>query len=44
MLDISDLMTDDFVEGIYTPYIVDGKAYAMPFDLPVRVSTTTSPL
>lgn len=37
MLDISDLMTDDFVEGIYTPYIVDGKAYAMPFDLPVRV-------
>ena len=37
LLDISDLMTDDFVDGIFTPFMVDGKAYGMPFDLPVRV-------
>lgn len=37
LLDISDLMTDDFVDGVFTPYIVDGKAYGMPFDLPTRV-------
>ena len=37
LLDISDLMTDDFVDGLYTPFMVDGKAYGMPFDLPVRV-------
>ncbi|MBS4784936.1 MAG: extracellular solute-binding protein [Clostridiales bacterium] len=37
LLDISDMMTDDFVENIYTPFMVDGKAYGMPFDLPVRV-------
>ena len=37
VLDISEMMTDDFVDGIFTPYMVDGKAYGMPFDLPVRV-------
>lgn len=37
LLDISDLVNDDFVEGIFTPTMVDGKAYAMPFDLPLRV-------
>ncbi len=37
LLDLSDLMTDDFVEGIFNPYLVNGKAYGMPFDLPVRV-------
>lgn len=37
LLDISDLATDAFVDGIYAPYTVGGTAYAMPFDLPVRV-------
>ena len=37
VLDISEMMTDDFVDGIFTPYMVDGKAYGMPFGLPVRV-------
>lgn len=37
LLDISDLMTDDFVDGVFTPFMVDGKAYGMPFDLPTRV-------
>lgn len=37
LLDISDMMTDDFVDGVFTPFIVDGKAYGMPFDLPTRV-------
>lgn len=37
LLDISDLVTEDFVDGIYTPFTVDGKAYGMPFDLPIRV-------
>ena len=37
LLDISDMMTEDFVDGIFTPFMVDGKAYGMPFDLPVRV-------
>jgi inositol-phosphate transport system substrate-binding protein len=37
LLDISDLKTDAFVDGVFTTYTVDGVAYAMPFDLPVRV-------
>ncbi len=37
LMDISDLMSDSFVEDIFTPYMIDGKAYGMPFDLPVRV-------
>lgn len=37
LLDISDIMNDSFVDGIFTPALVDGKAYAMPFDLPLRV-------
>lgn len=37
LMDISELNNDAFVDGIFTPYTVDGKAYAMPFDLPVRV-------
>lgn len=37
LLDISELNTDVFVDGVFTEYLVDGKAYAMPFDLPVRV-------
>ncbi|MGI6696831.1 MAG: ABC transporter substrate-binding protein [Christensenellales bacterium] len=37
LMDISDLNTDAFVDGVFNCYTVDGKAYAMPFDLPVRV-------
>ena len=37
LLDISDVMSDAFVEGVFTPTMVEGKAYAMPFDLPMRV-------
>ena len=37
LMDISDLNTDAFVDGVFDCYTVDGKAYAMPFDLPVRV-------
>lgn len=37
LLDISDIMGDEFVDGIFTPTMVDQKAYAMPFDLPLRV-------
>lgn len=37
LLDISDVMSDAFVAGIFTPAMVDGKAYVMPFDLPLRV-------
>lgn len=37
LLDISDVMSDDFVDGIFTPFMIDGKAYGMPFDMPLRV-------
>lgn len=37
LMDLSDLNTDAFVDGVFDCYMVDGKAYAMPFDLPVRV-------
>ena len=37
VLDITDVITDSMVEGICTPCTVDGKVYAMPFDLPLRV-------
>lgn len=37
LLDLSDLKTDAFVNGVFPPFTVDGAVYAMPFDLPVRV-------
>ena len=37
LLDISDLNTDAFVDGAFNAFTVDGVAYGMPFDLPVRV-------
>lgn len=37
LLDISDVVSDRFVEDIFLPMTVDGKVYAMPFDLPLRV-------
>lgn len=37
LMDLSELVTDDFVEGIFAPYTIDGKAYGMPFDMPLRV-------
>ncbi len=37
VLDVSDLMTDDFVEGAFNACMVDGKAYAIPMDMPFRV-------
>ena len=37
LLDLSDLKTDVFVNGVFSPFTVDGAVYAMPFDLPVRV-------
>jgi inositol-phosphate transport system substrate-binding protein len=37
LLDISDVVSDAFVERIFTPYTIDGRAYGMPFDLPLRV-------
>ena len=35
--DLSPLVTDKFVDGIFAPYTVNGKPYGMPFDMPVRV-------
>ena len=37
VLDITDAMTDAMVEDVMRPATVDGKVYAMPFDLPLRV-------
>lgn len=37
VLDITDAMTDAMVEHVVDPAMVDGKVYAMPFDLPLRV-------
>ena len=37
VLDITDVMTDAMAEGICTPCTVNGKVYAMPFDMPLRV-------
>lgn len=37
VLDVSDLMTDDFVDGAFNACMVDGKAYAIPMDMPFRV-------
>ncbi len=37
LMDLSELVTDQFAEGIFTPYTIDGKAYGMPFDMPLRV-------
>lgn len=37
VLDVSDLMTDDFVEGAFNACMIDGKAYAVPMDMPFRV-------
>ena len=36
LMDISELMTDAFVDGAFDSFIIGGRAYAMPFDLPVR--------
>ncbi len=36
-LDITDAITDQMVEGVCTPCTVDGRIYAMPFDMPLRV-------
>jgi inositol-phosphate transport system substrate-binding protein len=37
VLDITDAMTDALVKDVTKPCTVDGKVYAMPFDLPLRV-------
>lgn len=37
VLDVTDLMTDDFVDGAFNACMVDGKAYAIPMDMPFRV-------
>ncbi len=37
LMDLSELVTDQFVDGIFAPYTIDGKAYGMPFDMPLRV-------
>lgn len=37
LMDITELLSDSFVDGIFTPDTIDGKIYAMPFDMPLRV-------
>ncbi len=37
LMDLSELKSDKFVDGIFEHYTVDGKIYGMPFDMPVRV-------
>lgn len=37
ILDITDAISDAMVPGITRPATVDGKIYALPFDLPLRV-------
>ncbi len=37
VLDITDAITDAMVDDICLPATVDGKVYAMPFDMPLRV-------
>lgn len=34
--DMSDIDTSKFVDGCFDSFTVDGKIYAMPFDVPVR--------
>ena len=36
LLDVSDLMTDAYVDGVFDSYKVGDGVYAVPFDLPVR--------
>ncbi|MDL2301946.1 extracellular solute-binding protein [Lachnospiraceae bacterium OttesenSCG-928-D06] len=37
VMDVSELMTDAFVDGAFNACMVDGRAYAMPMDMPFRV-------
>lgn len=37
VLDITDVITENMIEGVSTPCTVGGKVYGMPFDLPLRV-------
>lgn len=37
VMDVTDLMTDEFVDGAFNACMVDGKAYAVPMDMPFRV-------
>ncbi|MBS6953845.1 MAG: extracellular solute-binding protein [Enterocloster asparagiformis] len=37
VMDVTDLMTDEFVDGAFNACLVDGKAYAIPMDMPFRV-------
>lgn len=37
LMDLSELATDRFADGIFAPYTIDGKVYGMPFDMPLRV-------
>lgn len=36
LLDLSDMDTSKFVDGCFDAFTVDGKIYAMPFDIPMR--------
>ncbi len=35
-MDVSELVTDDFIPAALTSCTIDGKLYAIPFDLPTR--------
>ncbi|GHV66769.1 sugar ABC transporter substrate-binding protein [Spirochaetia bacterium] len=37
LLDISDVVSPAFMDNIFAPFTINGKAYGMPFDLPLRV-------
>lgn len=37
LMDLSEYVSDEFIEGAFTPSTIDGKNYAIPMDLPLRV-------
>lgn len=37
LMDLSDVKSDAFVDGIFTPFTIDNTVYGMPFDMPLRV-------
>lgn len=37
LMDLSEFVSDEFVEGAFIPSTIDGKNYGIPMDLPLRV-------
>ena len=37
LMDLSEFVSDEFVEGAFIPATIEGKSYGIPMDLPLRV-------